>query len=100
MERFEQNTNNQPEDASRYEALQRLERETILRNSNMIQWELAQIFFPDPESPATSFFKWTEDTDNHARQYRNLLDTNPEIKRKVEKGDMSVVQEITDKLSH
>lgn len=64
------------------------------RHSNIIQLQLAYMFYPDASEP---FEEWVK---NDSERFRNLIDNNPEIKEGVEKGDESIIKIIFGKLSH
>jgi hypothetical protein len=106
MQNFEQNLNPNNSQKSLQEAFNELKskvnqtslEEEIFQNLNAVQIMLAREFYPEAETDEERFEKWI--TSEDSGRFRKLLDDYPEIKSRAEIGDMSVLEEISKKLSH
>jgi hypothetical protein len=101
MERFEEQSKNDESGLDRDRAFEQLQRrEHELLKTNEIQIKLAHIFFPEEETSEEKMMKWATSEEGFSAKFRQILEQNPDILKRVMKDDESIIDDIVNLLTH
>jgi hypothetical protein len=95
----QQNSNNENLDRTR--ALEKLQmRNKELLKTTDVQIKLSRIFFPEKGNASDQMMYWSEGPENYASKFREILDSRPDLKKKIMEDDDSVLDDFLNLLTH